>query len=134
MEITVYREQPLAREARQLPAATYNLVHVLLARSPGTLFVPIRAMQYLAIVDAEEIVFVDYLNKSRVEIAWQAFRPQARDALDEPVPYDAVYYGGDSAGIMRRLQTEFLPALTALAAKEHLDGPARVLKFERPAR
>lgn len=133
MEITVYREQALVREPRQLPATTYNLVHGLLARSPGVVFVPIRSMQYLAIVDAEEIVFVDHLNKQRVDVAWQSFRPQARAALDEAVPYEAVYYCADGAEIMRRLQTELLPALTALAGKERLDGPARVLKFERTA-
>ena len=132
MEITVYRDQPLARESRHLPAATYNLAHGLLARNAGTLFVPIRGMQFLAIVDAEEIVFVDHLSKHRVEIAWQGFRPQARVALDEAVPYEAVYYCADSGKVMRRLLAEFPKALALLAGREHLDGPARVLKFGRP--
>lgn len=132
MEITVYRESPLAMESRQLPAATYNLVHGLLARSAGVVFVPIRSMQFLAIVDAEEIVFVDHLSKQRVEIAWRGFRPQAREALDAPVPYEAVYYCSKSVELMRRLQGEFPPALAALAGKERINGPARVLKFEQP--
>lgn len=132
MEITVYRDKALAREPRQLPAATYNLIHGLLARSPGVVFVPIRTMQYLAIVDAEEIIFVDHLNKQWVEIAWRAFRPQARAALDAPVPYEAVYYTSDSAELMRRLHAELPAALTVLAGRERIDGSARVLKFERP--
>lgn len=133
MDITVYRETPLAQEALTLPATTYNLLHSMLARSNGVLFVPIRSMQFLAIVDAEEVVFVDHLSKTQVEVAWQAFRPQARSALDEAVPYTAVLYFENGAEILRRLLSEFLPALKALAGKERIDGPARVLKFERPA-
>ncbi|TCJ12236.1 hypothetical protein EZJ19_12905 [Parasulfuritortus cantonensis] len=133
MEITVYRDRPVASEPRQLPAALYNLAHSLLARSPGTLFVPIRAAQYLAIVDAEEIIFLDHQHKSWVEVAWRNFRPQARAALDDPVPYEAVYYQADGTELMRRLQPEFAKALSALSGKERLDGQARVLKFERPA-
>lgn len=134
MEITVYRDRPLASEARHLPAATYNLVHLLLTHSPGALFVPIRAMQFLAIVDAEEIVFVDHLDKSEAAIAWHGFRPQTRIGLDEPVSYQAVYYREDGADLMRRLQGEFIRALTALAEKARPEGPARVLKFARAAR
>jgi hypothetical protein len=131
MEITVYREQPHAREQRTLPAATYNLAHALLGRSTGVLFVPIRSMQFLAIMDAEEIVFVDHLRMNWVEIAWRHFQPQARVALDEPVAYEAVYYRAGASGLMRQLQSELPRALTILAGKERLDGPARVLKFER---
>jgi hypothetical protein len=133
MEITVYREPPLATENRTLPAAVYNQVHGLLARSPGVVFVPIRAMQYLAIIDAEEIVFVDHLRKNRAEIAWHRFHPQARSALDQPVAYEAAYYREYGAGIMRQLQAEFPRALAALAGRERLDAPAKVLKFGPPA-
>ena len=132
MEITVYREPALAREVRRLPAATYNLARGLLTRGPGTLFIPIRSMQFLAIVDAEEIVFVDQLRKNWAEIAWQRFLPQTRSALDEPVPYEAVYYRPDGAALMLQLQAEFAKALTALAAKGRRSRPGDVLRFERP--
>jgi hypothetical protein len=131
MEITVYRDQPLVQEDRTLPAATYNLAHLLLARSSGVVFVPIRAMQFLAIVDLEEIIFIDHLSKNRVEIAWRHFRPQTRTALDAPVAYEAVYYRADGTEIMRQLQPEFPRALERLAGKERLNGPANILKFER---
>jgi hypothetical protein len=131
MEITIYRDPPLALEERLLPAATYNLTHTLLSHSNGALFVPVRSMQFLAIVDAEEIVFVDHEHKSLAVLAWQHFRPQARASLDQAVSYEAVYYRDDGAEIMRRMQTEFPRALTTLADKERPDGPARVLKFER---
>jgi len=131
MEITIYRDPPLAQNESTLPAATYNLAHTLLARSPGALFVPIRSMQFLAVVDREEIVFVDHLQKSLAVIAWQHFRPQARDALDEPVCYEAVYYREDGVEIMRQLQPAFARALADFAGKERPEGVARVLKFER---
>lgn len=133
MEITCYRDPELSRESRFLPAATYNLAHTLLARSAdGCVFVPIRAMQYLAILDAEEFVFLDGERKCWVDIAWRNFHPQSRTALDEPVPYQAVYYRPDSAQLMCRLQAELPRALHELAGKEHPDGPARVIKFPAP--
>lgn len=135
MQITCYRNPELAREPRFLPAATYNLAHALLSRSTsGCLFVPIRSMQYLAILDAEEFVFLDGERKCWIDIAWQDFRPQVRASLDEPVPYQAVYYQPDAAQLMARLQAELPRALADLAAKGSIAGPARVLKFPAPER
>lgn len=131
MDITLYRDQPLEREARTLPAATYNLACLLRGRSPsGVVFVPIRSMQILAILDAEEIVFVDGQYKSWVEIAWQRFRPGERTGLDEPVPFEACYHQPDGREVMRRLQSEFHKALQVLAAKTRVEGPARLLKLD----
>lgn len=131
MEITVYRDQPIAREARTLPAAIYNLAHKLLARSPaGVVFVPIRSMQMLAILDAEEFVFLDSQYRSWVEVAWRQFHPQARHSLDEPVPYEAVIYHPDGQKNLNRLMAEFPKAMQALSEKEKIDGPAKLLKFE----
>ena len=135
MQITCYRNPESAREPRFLPAATYNLAHALLSRSTsGCLFVPIRSMQYLAILDVEEFVFLDGERKCWIDIAWQDFRPQVRTSLDEPVPYQAVYYQPDAVHLMARLQAELPPALTDLAAKGRFDGSARVIKFPAPER
>jgi hypothetical protein len=135
MQITCYRNPESAREPRFLPAATYNLAHALLSRSTsGCLFVPIRSMQYLAILDAEEFVFLDGERKCWIDIAWQDFHPQMRTSLDEPVPYQAVYYEPDAAQFMARLQAELPHALNELASKGRLDGPARVIKFPVPER
>lgn len=131
MEITCYRDQELQREVRHLPAAAYNLAHTLLAHSPsGVVFVPIRAMQFLAILDHEEFVFIDSARKSLIDIAWQNFRPQQRAALDEPVAYEAVYYQPAAEATMKRLQSEFPRALQAVAEKEKSDVPGKVLKLE----
>ncbi|TAJ77740.1 MAG: hypothetical protein EPO42_09300 [Gallionellaceae bacterium] len=132
MEITCYRDTELARESRFLPAATYNLAHTLLARNnAGCLFVPIRSMQYLAILDAEEFVFLDGERKCWIDIAWQNFRPQSRTALDEPVPYQAVFYNISAEETTKRLQHDFGSALQDFAKKDAPHGVARILKFNR---
>lgn len=133
MEITCYRDQELACETRHLPAATYNLALTLLARSAtGNLCVPIRSMQYLAILDAEEWVFLDGERKCWIDVAWRHFRPQARTSLEDPVEYEAAFYQTTARDLMFRLQAELPRALQDLAKKARLDGPARVLKFPAP--
>jgi hypothetical protein len=130
MEESFERDRELARESRQLPATTYNLTRTLLARSKnGCVFVPIRSMQYMAVIDAEEIVFVDSQHKRWIEIAWQNFRPQTRDSLEDAVTFDAVYYTPAAKETMRRLQGDFLVALKSLAARDRTGEAAPVLRF-----
>lgn len=131
MEITVYRGKPLGTEARHLPAAVYNLMHGLLARSGSAVFVPIRSMQYLAIIDAEEVIFVDHQRKSEVEIAWRRFCPQARSGLGDPVPYECCLHHPEARQTQARLQGEFAKAMQTLAARSLPGTPAKVLKFSR---
>lgn len=131
MEITVYRDQAIHREPSKLPADTYNLARTLQARSPsGVAFVPIRSMQVLAILDRDEFVFLDSQYKSWAMLAWQGFRPDERETLEDPVSYQLACYEESGLEAMRRLPREFHQALLALAAKDRVDGPARVLKFE----
>ena len=131
MDITVYREQPLRREPRTLPAETYNLARSLQAKSPrGVAFVPIRSMQVLAILDAEEFVFLDSQYKSWVMLSWCNFKTSQRERLDEPVPFEAVIYDDEGEAALKRLPREFFDALRALAGKQRVDGPARVLSLE----
>lgn len=128
VEETFYRPAELSREPRTLPAETYNLAHLLLKRATsGCLFVPIRSMQFLAVVDSEEFIFVDREGKRMIELAWQRFTPQARQSLDQPVSYDAVYYSPASAEIMRRIQGEFHKALREMEKKSVLGSHARVI-------
>jgi hypothetical protein len=131
-EETFYRPPELARTARSLPAETYNLAHLQLAQAPGdSVFVPIRSMQYLAVMDAEEIIFVHREGRREIEIAWQHFHPGRRQSLDEPVPYEFVSYHPHAAATMLRLQGEFPRALRELAAKQLPPGAARVIKLDR---
>jgi len=132
MEERFYREQEIARLPAFLPAATYNLAHILLARAGQCLFVPIRSMQYMAVLDADEFIFVDSQNKAWVELAWQHFRPQVRSSLHEPVPFELVHYTPQAAETMKRLPGEFLKALQALAERDLPQQDAHVLPLVRP--
>jgi hypothetical protein len=135
VEETFYRSAEHAREARMLPAEVYNLAYRLLQRAGnGCLFVPIRSMQFLAVLDAEEFIFVDREGGRLIEIAWQRFKPQARRSLEEPVPYEAVYYSPAAAETMRRVQGEFHKALRELARKSPPAGIARVVPLSRQLR
>ena len=135
MEITCYRDMEVGREPRQLPARIYNLAHTLLtSATSGNLFIPIRAMQYLAILDREELVFLDGARKCWIDIAWRGFMPQARTSLEDAVTYEAVYYRDGAELLMSRLQAELPRALQELAKKSTLEGPARVLKFPAPVK
>ena len=131
---TFERVQPLARMTSALPAATYNLSRILLAASPtGCVFVPLRGMQYLAVVDREEIIFVDSQYKRWVEVAWQGFRPRSRSSLEEPVAYQALFYTEDGPVTQRRVQVELHGALALLAARRPLVSPAHVLNLPQPS-
>lgn len=119
------RGEELGRESKMLPASIYNCTRLLLRRSEHScVFVPIRTMQYQAIIDEEEIIFVDGLGPRIVEIAWRDFRPQVRASLDEAVPYQLVFYHPRAHETLRRLQGEFGAALLQLE---------RRLKATRPA-
>lgn len=130
MEERFYREQEIARLPAFLPAATYNLAHTLLARAGQCLFVPIRSLQYMAVLDAEEFIFVDSQNKAWIELAWQHFRPQARSALGERVPFEVVHYAPQATATMKRLPGEFHRALQSLAERQKPDTPASVLDLQ----
>ena len=55
---TFLRSHEIQREIRTLPADLYNLARILYCQSGNpALFVPIRDMQYLAVIDIEEIFF-----------------------------------------------------------------------------
>jgi hypothetical protein len=115
---TFYRGNELARERRAMPARTYNLTRILLTRTGDAfVFVPIRSMQYLAIVESAEFNFLHSEERPDIELSWQNFAPAERSGLDDPVAYDAVYYRAHAAVTMRRLQGEFLRALEQMAAR-----------------
>ena len=130
---TFEREPALGRKACALPAASYNLTRILLAKSEtGCVFVPIRTMQYLAVIDREEIIFVDSQYRRWVELAWQRFQPQDREALDQPVAFEAVFYTSNAQELLRRLQGEFHRALETLMARQPHREPAHILPLRRP--
>jgi hypothetical protein len=129
MKMSLYRGNEILRESRFLPASAYNLAHTLLAHSDGNVFVPIRTMQYLAIVDKDEIVFVDRELPGQIQLAWQFFRPQSRTSLEERVPYEVAYYQPGSQEIMLRLQAEFPRAMQQLNERNRPAAQATILDF-----
>jgi len=69
--------------------------------------------------------------KRWVEVAWQRFQPQLRDALDQPVAYKAVFYNADGNETQRRLQGEFHGALASLDARRRPAEAAHILTLPR---
>ena len=113
---TFFLPTELQRQSWTLPASIYNLCHTLLARSEfDCAFVPIRSMQYLAVITAGEVVFVDsqaYACREGeggrlIMLAWQFDTSQQRDALDQPHACNVVYYHPHSAQIQQRLVRDF---------------------------
>jgi len=132
MQIEFERGSELKREQRQIPAELYKTMHLRLSHhTQSHLFVPIRSMQYLAVIDAHEVVFVDGCRPRFVELAWCHFHPQQRSDLISPIGYDCVYYTVQSISIMLRLQNEFFKALEMLAGREKIPAYSqrRVLAF-----
>ncbi len=119
-----FRPDEVKREATVIPATLYNQCRLLLAEAPfGSVFVPIRTLQFLAVITQKEIIFVDSLAYAVREgeggrlilLAWE--HPGApRDSLTEPVNIDVTHYHVGLAEIQRRLLNEF-----AVATKQMLD-------------
>lgn len=139
-----FRPPEVARLASKLPADLHRATQRLLARSrTGCVFVPIRSMQYIGVVDRAETVFVDsqaYAFQGEqggrlIVIAWQPRPVAGRAALAEPVPCEVVLYEPGFADVQRRLVGEFGRALQDLQRRtrdaELPAQGARILPFER---
>jgi hypothetical protein len=133
MELNFERGGEIERESRQLPAGHYRKILLLFSRSRKSyLFVPIRTMQYLAIVDREEIVFVDGQGPRVIELAWRDFQPGEREDLRRPVSYTCIYYEEKGIAAMGRLQGEFLKALDLLEDRQPRSADAAtVIRLDR---
>lgn len=124
---TFFRPPEFSCERTALPAALYNDLQLLLSRSEGgSLFFPIRVMQYQAVADREEIFFVDnhggYAHQDGeggrlIRLAWHPAPAGQRDSLNSPVPCDIVYYFPDLKETQRRLMSEF-PRLLGQIVKQ----------------
>ena len=143
MEITTetfFRPAEVSREQLNLPAPLFNRCVVLLNRSTTrNVFIPVRTMQYQAVIDAEEIIFVDNHGYAvqdgkggrLIILAWQMPMHHSRDSLTRPVPIEVVYYVREDHNIHRRLMGEFPKALDLF--EERLKGTektASILPFQ----
>jgi len=123
----------------------YNDLQLLLKRSGrGSLFIPIRSMQFQAVVESGEVIFVDseggYAHRDGIggrliRIAWQPLPTVGRESLNGPVACEIVSYFAGFKETQRRLMSEFPPVLRGLLQRrreEDLQAKApRVLPLHR---
>lgn len=136
---TFFLPDEVERKSWSVPAKIYNLYHSLQMRCEvGHVFVPIRNMQFMAVLDKNEIVFVDSqsyaVSKDEggrlILIAWKFAESHARDALTDPVPCDVVFYEQKNSDFQLRLVSEFRQAMELLDQRyrdQHL--PAKGAKI-----
>lgn len=136
-------DEAVARESSRIPAGIHNRMLELLRRSGGaSVFVPIRAMQYLAVVERDEVVFVDgqggyaYQDGEGGRLIRLVWRPAPeRDSITAPVVCEIVYYFTDLREVQRRLLSEIGPALDQLLRRRRDRDigawEGRVLPFRR---
>ena len=117
---TFFLPEAVARQAWTLPADVYNLSRTLLGRSEfNCAFVPIRSMQYLAVITRDEIVFVDSLAYAcrdneggrLIMLAWKFDMAAPREALDQPQSCEVIYYTQDGQQLQLRLVSAYREAL-----------------------
>ena len=127
-----------------LLASTYNLAHVLLNRSESEhVFVPIRSMQYLAVIEAEAFWFVDSLAYAvrgneggrMITVSWHPTKSASeREGLDQHLDCRVVFYEKDMSDIQTRLRSEFLQAMRQLDQRyrdQHIPaGGAKILSLK----
>ena len=120
---TFFLPAEVGRQIWSVPADIYNLYKSLLNRSvTGNVFVPIRSMQFLGVMDSEEIVFVDSQSYAvagneggrLILIAWKFDKTHERRALTEPVPCEIVFYAHKDRGAQLRLVSELRKAMEQL--------------------
>ena len=105
----------------RLLSKIYNLAHILLNRSQSNhLFIPIRSLQYLAIIEKNAFWFVDSLAYAvrgdeggrLIRVSWHPLiNANQRDALTQHMDCRVIFYGEDMSDIQNRLNSEFYQAM-----------------------
>jgi hypothetical protein len=141
---TFFRPDELAWERLTIPAALYNQCRLMLTRCQYEhLFIPVRSMQILAVIDEDEVIFVDnqaYAVKDGeggklIRLAWKFRRDLKRMNLTEPAPIDLIYYDDQARELHTRLVGEFKKSLDLLEARGKEQGcephVKRILPFSK---
>ena len=117
---TFFLPKEVERKQWSVPAGIYNLYRALQMHChAGHVFVPIRNMQFMAVLDKNEIVFVDSqsyaVSKDEggrlILVAWKFAESIDRDALTDPVPCEVVFYEKHHRDLQLRLISEFRQAM-----------------------
>ena len=99
---------------------TFNLAHTLLNRTHSPhVFVPIRSLQYLAVIESQDIYFVDSqayaVNGNEggrmITISWHTGAQQERESLEQNIPMEVIFYDQDMKDIQIRMCREFYQAM-----------------------
>lgn len=130
----------------RLLSSTYNLAHVLLNRCQSNhLFIPIRSMQYLAIIERDSFWFVDSMAYAvrgeeggrLITVSWHPLlNAGQRDSLGQHMDCRVIYYGGDMSEIQTRLRGEFFQAMQLVDERYRAslvsDGEVSILPLRFP--
>lgn len=126
-----FRAEPIASIDTTVPAALFNRLRLLQSRCGDEhLFVPVRTMQYLAVADGEEVIFVDSLAYTvrdgeggrLIMLSWVFTEGINRDSLDRPVPVQVLYHHPGGTEAQKRMVVEFNKALSALQESAGREG------------
>ncbi|TNF91710.1 MAG: hypothetical protein EP297_15310 [Gammaproteobacteria bacterium] len=137
-QLTFFRPEEVGRKQSTIPAEIYNQSRLLLNRSElDCQFVPIRTMQYYAVITDEEVIFVDSQGYAvsdgeggrMIVITWQFPAGQIRSSLNEPVAIDILYYQHETDDLERRLLGEFKQAMKLMLDRQlEADMPKQCMK------
>ncbi len=126
-----FRPEEVACERLTIPADLYNQCRLMLSRCRHeNLFVPVRSMQIQAVIDKDEVIFVDnqaYAVRDGeggklIRLAWKFRHDHGRESLTEPAPILLVYYAEDARELHTRLIGEFKKALDLLQTRSRESG------------
>ena len=130
-----FRPGERACERLTIPAALYNQCRLALSRCRNEhVFVPVRSMQVMAVIDTDEVIFVDNMayavqdgaGGKLIFLAWSLAPSAGRDDLSAPAPIQLRYYRDDARELHGRLVGEFGQELEALLERlQQQDCPPR---------
>lgn len=130
-----FRPEELACERLTIPATLYNLCRLALARCRNEhVFVPLRSLQVMAVIDAQEVIFVDSMayavqdgvGGKLICLAWSFEPATGRDDLAAPASVQLRYYREDARQLHGRLVGEFGRELERLLDRlREQDCPSR---------
>ncbi len=141
---TFFLPDQFSQKTSAMRADCYNLAHTLLKRTDSDhVFVPIRSMQYLAVIDGDDFWFVDSqayaVNENEggrmITVSWHSNAALDRKALNEQVPIQVVFYDRDMVQIQLRLTGEFHQAMLQMDQRyrdqQIPQEGARIIKLSR---
>ena len=116
-----FKPKVFSSQTSRLVSTTYNLAHVLLNRSESDhLFIPIRSLQYLALIEKDAFWFIDSMAYAvqddeggrLIKISWHPLIPVSqREGLTQHMDCEVNFYGEDMSLMQTRLNNEFYQAM-----------------------